>query len=45
MEFPAGCEVIDKHDAIGGLRLPFSRFKPTFGGLYVKRKDRLEAVA
>ncbi len=45
MEFPDGCEVIGKHDAIGGLHPPLSKFKPTFGGLYVKRKDRLEAVA
>jgi len=44
MEFPDGCELIDKYEAIGGLRLPLSRGKPTFGGLYV-RKDRLEAVA
>lgn len=45
MEFPDGCEVINKRDAIGGMHLRISDFKPTYGGLYVKRTNKSEAVA
>jgi hypothetical protein len=45
MEFPDGCEVINKRDAIGGVHVPTSDFKPTYGGLYVKRTNKPEAVA
>ncbi len=45
MEFPDGCEVINKRDVIGGMHIPISDFKPTYGGLYVKRTNKSEAVA
>ncbi|MCJ7633388.1 ATP-binding protein [Candidatus Bathyarchaeota archaeon] len=43
IEFPKECEVIDEHDAIGGLRIP-TNSKPTYGGLYVDRESRSQAI-
>lgn len=45
IEFPDGCEVINEHEAVGGIHLPISNFKPTHGGLHVKRTNKSEAVA
>ncbi len=45
IQFPDGCKVINEHEAVGGIHLPISNFKPTHGGLHVGRTDKSEAVA
>lgn len=45
LKFPKECELINKRYAVGGLYLPLSDFKPTYGGLYEKSTDEVEAIA
>lgn len=45
IKFPKECEIINKHDAVGGLSLPLTSREPTRGGLYVDHEDNTTAIA
>ena len=45
LEFPKECELINKHEAVGGLTIRPLNYKPRSGGLYVDRKNKFEARA
>lgn len=43
LNFPNGCELLNRHEVVGGLDIVVGKFKPTHGGLYVNEVD--EAIA